>query len=131
MLGVANGENAVPLPREPNPAPTGDVGLIPKLVEMLLWFAVDEDRVIPCPFPFPKEKDMPLALLEDGGEMRLGTPILPIPTPPGLLITASEELIGMNGGVGGERCCCWRYAFTVVVTNGLEDGVDGKGNPFA
>jgi len=50
MLGVANGENAVPLP---NSAPTGDVGLIPKLVEILLGFAVDEDGVIPCPFPFP------------------------------------------------------------------------------
>jgi hypothetical protein len=38
LLGVVvNGENAVvALPREPNPAPTGDVGLIPKLVEMLL-----------------------------------------------------------------------------------------------
>jgi hypothetical protein len=138
MLGVANGENAVPLPIEPNPAPTGDVGLIPKLVEILLWFAVEEDGVIPCPFPFPKEKDMPLALLDDGGDTRLGTPIPPLiltptPTPPGLLITASEELIGMNGGVGGERCCCWKYPFTVAMdgeTNGLEDGVDGKGNPF-
>jgi len=71
---------------------------------------------------------MPLALLDDGGDMCLGTPIPP-PIPPGLLITASEELIGINGVVG-ERCS-WKYPGTEGGMNGLEDGVDGNGNPLA
>lgn len=83
---------------------------------------------------------MPLALLEEGGEMRRGTPIpIPIPPPPpppipvpiGLLMTASE-LIGMNGEVDGERC--WsRYPLTAVMdgeANELVDVAEPKGNPL-
>jgi len=73
--GIPNGENVVapnpPLPDpDPNPAPTGDVGLVSKLVEMLLKCAADEAGVVT--FPVPSEYDAPLALLEDGGETRRG-----------------------------------------------------------
>jgi hypothetical protein len=47
MLDVVNGENAVALPVKP--APTGEVGLIPKLVEILLGLAADDEGVMTFP----------------------------------------------------------------------------------